>query len=240
MTDAVAIDPLVEAPPPPPADDTLDQPPTVPVEAIDPVQARINKITAEKYGQKRRADAAEAELAKLKGVSAPVAASEPPELKDFDFDETKHNAAMIEYQVGRQISVKAEEGKQLAIESAAKVSADTFAVKEAEFAAKTPDYSEAVSNLPKFPSETLEAIYSLDNGPQMAHYLGSHLDVAERIASATPVQAAMEIGRIAAGMAVPASTITASGAPAPVETLSGAAGVSKDLEDMSMEEIAAL
>jgi hypothetical protein len=238
----VELDPLTDVvAPPPPADDkaTPTQTPTEPVAAIDPVQARINEITAKRYAEQRRADAAEAELAKLKGAPAPIA-KDPPKLEDFDFDETRHNAAMIEYQVETQLSAKAAEGVQQSKEDAARQAADAFAVKEAEFANATPGYSDAVANLPRFPADTLDAIYSLDNGPQMAHYLGTHLDVADRIANASPVQAAMELGRIAASMAATAPIITPSGAPEPVETLSGAGGVSKDMDDMSMDEIMAL
>ena len=234
----VEIDPLAEpaAPvaPPPPAD---ENPPT-PAPTVDPVQGRINKITAEKYEEKRRADAAEAELEKLRGDNTPVAPSEAPTLESCDFDESKFNAATIEFQVQTQIAANATQEKQQTADDARRATVDTFAAKEAEFIKDNPGYSDTVKLLPQFNSETLDAIYSV--GPQMAHYLGTHLDVADEIATASPVQAAMQLGRIAATMTASTKQIEQTNAPQPVDTLSGAAGVGKDLDEMSMDEIMAV
>lgn len=247
VADEVEIDPLAEktvVAPPPPDDKTPSQPPeesspsvdTKP--AVDPVQARINKITAEKYGEKRRADAAELRLAELEGNQTPVAPTEAPKLEDFDFDEAKFNAATIEYQVDQRFAAQATQGQQQAADDARQNAAANFATKEAEFGATTPDYSEVVKNIPQLHPDTLDVIYSMENGPQLAHYLGSHLDVADKIANASPVNAAVELGRIAATLATSTKTVETTSAPEPVDTLAGAAGgVGKPLDDMSMDEV---
>ena len=216
--------------------------PSPPVEEVnepDNVQLRINKITAEKYAEKRRAEELEKRLAELESAK-PALPNEAPKLEDFDYDDAKHTEAVIQYQVQKQLEAQANSQKQQAQQTAQQAKAADFAAKEAEFGAKTPDYAEAVGNIPQLHPDTLDAIYSLDNGPQMAHYLGKHLDVADEIANAPPHIAAVKLGQIAASLQVNAQKVTTTSAPEPVATLSGAGGVTKDLNDLSMDEIMAL
>jgi hypothetical protein len=244
VTDEVEIDPLneegaeVEAPP----ETEAESSPAVEAneeQKHDAVQARINKITAEKYEAKRKAEELERRLAEIE-KSQSALPSEAPKLEDFDFDESRHNEAVIQYQVQKHLAEQAAQEKKQAADVAAQAKAAEFAAKESEYAAANPTYAQDVANLPRFSSDTLDAIYSLDNGPQMAQYLGKHLDVADEIASANPVLAAVKLGQIAAALSVNAKTVTTSKAPEPVDTLSGSAGVAKDLDSMSMDEIMAL
>lgn len=222
-----------------PAEDSSPSVEATEEQANDAVQKRINKITAEKYAEKRRAEELEKRLAELESAK-PALPAETPKLEDFDYDESRHTEAVVQYQIQKQLEAQAAQQKQQEQQNAQKAKAAAFAAKEAEFGAANPDYAESVANIPKLHPETLDAIYSLENGPQMAHYLGKHLDVADEIASASPVQAAVRIGQIAAALSVNNKQVSTTSAPEPVSTLSGAAGVAKDLDEMSMDEIMAL
>jgi hypothetical protein len=205
----------------------------------DGVQKRINKITADKYEEKRRADALAQELEALKAQqqATPQQPSAEPKLEDFEFDDAKYQAALIDHKINQRLSQQQAQQKQAQEQARKEELAKSFSAKVAAFTETAPDYQEVIANVPTLPGETLDAVMSLDNGAQVAYYLGKHLDVADEIATASPIQAAMRLGEIRAQLANTKSNIKPSAAPAPVETLSSGGGVDKDLGEMSMEEI---
>ena len=197
------------------------------------VQNRFNKLTGEKYGLKRENDELKRKLAEATGAVKPPEAT-APKLEDFDFDDAAFNAASIKFQVDQGIKAyhkqNSEQVSNDAIVAERNQAADSFALKEAEFSAGNKDYEETVANLPQFPDDTLSAIFNLENGPQMAHYLGKHLDVAHELANANPMAAAVRLGQIAAGLATSTrETVSTSSAPEPVETLGGGSALKEDL-----------
>lgn len=205
----------------------------------DGVQKRINKITADKYEQKRRADALEEELKALKAnqqQTAPVDTKEPtPE--DFDFDDAKYQAALIDYKINQRLSVQEQHQRQQQEQQKQEQINQGFNQKVAEFVETAPDYVEVVGNIPQLPQDTLNAVMQLDNGPQIAYYLGKHLDVADEIANSSPIAAAMRLGEIRAQLANPKPSSKPSAAPAPVETVTSSGSSDKDMSEMTMEEI---
>jgi hypothetical protein len=202
----------------------------------DGVQKRINKITAEKYAEQRRAEQAEAELKKLR-TQAPTLKQEP-KLEDFDYDEESYAEAKTQYLVDQKFAefqetqkIQRQEAEQAEVANAFKQKVD---------AAGIEDYGQVVSNLNQvapLPSEILLAIQQDDNGPQIAYYLGSHLDVADRIATSNPMQAALELGKISAKLAGGKQPKKTSNAPPPITPIKGSGKVGKDYGEMSMEEI---
>ena len=80
-----------------------------------------------------------------------------------------------------------------------------------------------------------EVIIGLDAGPDVLYHLGKHRDQAARIAQLSPVQAAVEIGRIEAGLARP-KPITSTNAPEPIKPVRGSGAPQKDPAKMSMAE----
>lgn len=204
----------------------------------DAVTKRINKITADKYGEQRRADGLQAELDALKAAQNPVKPlGEAPTLEDSGFDEEKHNAALIDYGIekGKQANAKQQADNQAQVEQQS--IQKKFADREAEYSAGIPGYAESLANLPKFHNDTLQTILQLDNGPQMAHYLGKNLEVAHQIATLPPMQAAMKLGEIRMNLTNTKPTTKPSAAPAPVVTLTSGSSQSKDIGEMSMDEI---
>lgn len=205
--------------------------------AQDAVQKRINKITADKYAEKRRADELEAKLKALEASKA-QAPMEAPQLENFDYDEGKYQEALIEYRVQKALQTQQELTIKQQQEQARQKVINDFTAKEAEYLSQHPEYKEEVAKLPVFNKETLNAIFEL--GPQVSHYLAKHLDIASEVASVSPTMAAVRLGQISMGLTADSKKIKPSAAPEPVKTIAGGASISKSQEEMSMDEIMAL
>ena len=203
------------------------------------VQARINKITAEKYAEKRRADENEKALNELKAQqpSQPIQSGQEPKLEDFDYDESAHTSALIDYRVNLKAEQIQQQQQQAQSQAQARQASDSFNTKVATFAEKATDYEQVVANIPQLPEETLNAVMQSDKGPELAYYLGKHLDIADEIATASPMAAAMKLGQISAQLTATTKTVNTSAAPEPIEPIESGGSLSKKTEDMSMEEI---
>ena len=202
------------------------------------IQKRINKITAEKYAEKRRADEAERKLNEQQAQAPQIQTqSNEPKLEDFDYDEAAHTSALIDYRVNLKAEQIQQQQQQAQSQAQVRQTADNFNTKVAAFAEKATDYEQIVANIPQLPEETLNAVMQSDKGPELAYYLGKHLDVADEIATASPMVAAMKLGQISAQLTATTKTVKQSAAPEPIDPV-GSGGVShKNEEEMSMEEI---
>ncbi len=201
------------------------------------IQQRFNKLTAEKYDQKRRADAAEKELAELKAVPV-TGVTGAPTLEKFDYDDAKFNEASIKYHVDRAIAESTATQRTATATAQRNASNQEFARKIATSGIE--DYSDIITNLVQtvpLSEGIIDAIQQRAKGPELAYYLGKHLDIADRLAGIDPITAALELGKISAGLSGKKTKKT-SNAPKPVETIGGSGGAKpKDYENMSMEEI---
>ena len=190
----------------------------------DGFQKRINKVTADKYSEKRRADDLQRQIDELKAkpVETPVKA---PTLDEFDHDEEAFNAANIKYQVGQAVkeeSVKLQQGQEKLKQQQ---SHSNFENRIAEF--NKNDFDEVANAVPQLPDGVANELMSSDIGPELIYHLGTHLDVADKLASMTPNAAMMELGRISTNMnATKKSKISA--APEPIETLNTGGSISNN------------
>ena len=202
-------------------------------------QKRFNKITADKWEHKRRADEAERKLAEMQAQAPaqPVVSDKPLSLEDFDYDEGKLQAAQIDRQVEQRFAAMQTQQKAAQVQEQQQARASAFNAKAAEFAANVPDYQEAIGQIPELPPETLDAVMQSENGPALAYHLAKHLDVADEIASASPMVAAMRLGEISASLKATKPDIKTSAAPAPIEPITSGGSISKDVGEMSMAEI---
>jgi len=194
----------------------------LPDAAQEAVNNRISKITAQKYAETQRADAAVKRLKELEEANNSAenqVSSGEPKLEDFDFDESKFNEALVNYRVDQRFERQAQDVSRAKDDNVRRDREDGFNVKQAKYITENPDYDNDIKNLPIFQEETLHAIMSMENGPQMAHYLGKHLDVADEIASASPMMAAIKLGQIAGRLTATTKTTEKTNAPAPVETI---------------------
>ena len=187
----------------------------------DGFQKRINKVTADKYEQQRRADGLQAELDSLKATNKPAPAKEP-KLEDYDFDVEAHTMAMIDYKVDQKVNQKADSlTKQQQDNQVEKAKADTtrkFTENSAAFAEKNKDFNEVLGKVPVLQSSVLNELMEMENGPELAYFLGNHLDIADSIVNMNPVAAGIKIGEIARKLAEP-KQVKQSNAPAPIEPL---------------------
>ncbi len=203
--------------------------------AQDAVNKRIGVVTAEKWQEKRRADALQKQLDELNGKPKEEKPADAPKLDDFeDFDDFQ--VAQVAHQVQTQVSqalAKQNDGhKQQQAAQATQQVVAAFDKKEIEYAGNNPTYAEDVANMPTFNDETLLTIYSLENVPQVAQYLGKNLEVADSIANASPMQAAVQLGQIASRLTAKATKeVDVSKAPDPVDSLTGAGSAITEKEE---------
>jgi hypothetical protein len=195
------------------------------------VQKRINKFTREKYELQARIRELEEEQAK----NSPKTELKEPSLEDFNYDQGAYKQALIEYG-SSQAQKQKTTAPQVDPVKAEKVAA--FSQKLDAFKAKAPDYVDVVSQMP-ISQVGSDAILEMDNGPQVAYYLGNHLDLVDEINALGPVAAALKIADLSRKLKPAEPKIST--APDPVTSIkSGGGKVTKNEDDMTVEELDAL
>jgi hypothetical protein len=206
----------------------------------DGFQKRINKVTAEKYAEKRKAEALQRQIDDMKAAAPQQPEVKAPTLEDFDYDEAAFQSASISHQVKTGVAAESQRLQQQSVTAqqvqAQQAAAEAFDVQVAACTAKNADYQEKVAQLPQFNADTLGAIMASEQGADLAYELAGRLDLADEIANASPMVAAMKLGELSAQLkAVP--NIKPSAAPAPIEPVSSGGALSKDVGEMSMAEL---
>ena len=133
-------------------------------------------------------------------AAAPTPPPEPakmPALADFEYDEGKYQAALIEFTRAEarheaENVLRAERERQVAEQRA-----KTWVEKEAEFSKAKPDYREKVTD-PSLPisKPMAQVIQQSEIGPDVAYYLAQNRDLAAQIAALPVEGAALALGRI--------------------------------------------
>ncbi len=205
----------------------------------DGFQKRINKVTAEKYTAQREAKALQERIAQLE-AAVPKPEVKAPTLEDHDYDEAAFQAASISHQVKQGVAAESQRLQQQAVTAqqvqAQQAAANAFDAQVTACTAKNADYQDKVAQLPEFNQDTLSAIMASEQGADLAYELASRLDLADEIANASPYVAMMKLGELSAQLkATP--QIKPSAAPAPIEPVSSGGALSKDIGEMSMEEL---
>jgi len=196
--------------------------PEVEAPVSDGFQARINKVTADKYAEQRRADALQA---KLDAMQTPKAEAKVPTLEDFDYDESAFNKANIQHQVQQEMARQSDAQKQVTAEATAQQAQAEFAERIDAF--NKPDFNDKANSIPLLPDGVADALMNSENGPELIYHLGEHLDKADALANMTPMQAIMELGRLSVTISEkPKPKLTA--APDPIEPLSSGSAIAKE------------
>ncbi len=200
----------------------------------DGFQKRINKVTADKYEQQRRADAAEAKNAELEAkIASNTPQAKEPELSDpdIDYDEDKLLQARINYGVNKAVAETTKNTQQTQKEErSAQAKADInqkFTERAKVFAEDKKDYMEVMGKVPILQPSVLDAVMERENGPELVYFLGNHLDIADSIINMNPVAAGIKIGEISRKLAEP-KQIKPSGAPDPIDPLKGSGVTATD------------
>ena len=195
-----------------------------PVEKEDGFQKRINKVTADKYAEKRRADDLQRRLDEVNAnpVATPAKA---PTLEEFDHDDEAYNAANIKYQVQQALKVETDALRQDASNAKSAVIQSDF--NNRIVAINKPDFDEVANAVPQLPPGVADALMQAENGPELIYHLGTHLDQADKLANMTRTQAIMELGKISVSMNT-APTKKTSAAPEPIQTLNSGGAISQE------------
>ena len=230
--------------------------------APDKVQTRINKITREKYDEKRRADKFEKENSELKkrlrdSADAKELADiekQKPNLEDFDteaeyYEKLGRWGAKMELQEQKAADVvkpdtKEKDEPEDPIKSVMELGVETY-----------PDFDEVVRNPEVLITEAIfNAVQDSEHAVDILYHLGQNKEDTNRIAAMkSPTAIAREIGRIETlfddgevnevithetdeDMEDKIKKKNLSNAPKPVKPLGGGGKVSKEREDMSISE----
>jgi hypothetical protein len=165
-----------------------------------------------------------------------------PKLADFDFDEPAYQAAIAAHFRTEAREAARDEFRKEQAQLTEQQRAESWRKRQAEFAAKKPDYEEKAFYAP-ITKEVAAIVMDLESGPAIAYYLGEHPDEARAISAMGERQAAVAIGRIEAKLEKPPAPAPApkpvSKAPPPppqIEAVEPA--VSKDPSEMTDAEFA--
>jgi hypothetical protein len=221
----VTTETQTETPPPVEQPKTQDQEP-------EWFTKRFGEITAKYRETERRAIAAEQQLAQYRQEQE--ARKEPEKTKtlaDFDYDEGRFQAYVIEQaREAARAAAREAEGERKCQESAARRTRK-FQEREVAFEKTAKDYREVAHYAP-ISNTNAEIIQDMDNGPEIAYWLGKNRDVALSLNDLPPHIAAIELGRIderlnaerkakAAALEAAKAAKAVTKAPDPASTLDG-------------------
>lgn len=203
------------------------------------VQKRIDELTRKSREAEREAQYwQQRALGNEKTAEKPL---EEPKLEDFE-DPKEFIKAATKYAIQ-------EEKKALAAERASEAEAKVLETKTSTWVERQnsaresiTDYDEVVSSadLP-VQNHIRDALLDSEKGPELVYHLAKNPDVLDRLNSLSPLQAAMEIGRLEAKLATPAAASKpVSNAPPPIKTVgSGRTNAAQDPSNMTQEQYTA-
>jgi len=169
-------------------------------------------------------------LAAAKGITAP---SE----KDFE-NPDDYVAARASFNAVSQMREADAQGasqriEDLSNERQAEVK-QAWAEQAAEARERYPDFTEVALKAP-ISEEVAMMLPEMENGADVAYYLGKNPETALAISNMNPTQAAIELGKVSAKAAPPAPRVLSQATP-PIETVTATASSTKDPSEMSQAE----
>jgi len=172
------------------------------------VQAKIDKMTAEKYRMKEENHALQAELARIRAEKAVSPAETAPAPKHPDVELMLDNP--VEYNRQRDI-YETYRGNEIA-KSAATATRDLMKKEEQErksnermanvrreamaFEARHPDFQNVAGIVGNAPTAMADAILDAESPAAVSYHLGKNPSEFQRISGLTPIQQIKEIGRL--------------------------------------------
>ena len=212
-------------------------------EAVNPTgdgfQKRIDKVTADKYSEKRRADDLQKRIDSYEAAQTKESLKKP-QISDpeIDYDEEALEVAERQYAIDQGVQAalsqqsadaKAEQQKT----AGQKVQGD---YNDRVNALGKSDFAEKQNSIPELPSGVADALMQSEDGPAMVYHLGSNLEQAEAIANMSPAMAMIELGKLSTKLSTKPE-IKLSAAPDPITTLnSSGSTLEVNEDDMTMEQ----
>jgi len=197
----------------------------------DGFQKRINKVTADKYAEKRRADELQKKLDALEAERKKETLVEP-KLEDHDYDEDAFNEASRQYHIDKAVQARLEalQAKEKAEQQQAESEKVLNTFNERVNALGKNDFEAKANAIPILPGGVADAIMQSEDGAEMVYHLGSNLDQAEALANMSPAMAIMELGKISAKLSNKPE-IKTSAAPEPIEPVKAGSSLSSSIDD---------
>lgn len=215
-----------------PAEPTEPAEPAEPVEPAEPrkksAQERINEIT-----RARREAEREAEYWRNLAVKPEPAkqTSDRPKVDDFETTE-EYEDALISWHDNKRAAASGMAEQQRRQSEMLR----TFNEKASALRKTHEDFDEMIES-PVFTDTMREVVLSADTGPELAYYLGSNRDVANKIARLPSTLQPYEIGKLETQIKLAQKTKKVTSAPAPLSPIgSTTGGGEKDPSKMSTEE----
>jgi hypothetical protein len=161
-------------------------------------QKRIDELTWKSHEAERQAEHWR-QMAMAQQQPPPKAEEvKLPTLESVGYDESKYQAALIEYatkQAEQVVERRLTEAEQKRAEQARM---ESFATRQREFAKATPDFEDRVLRDPTLPITAAMRDVILDSpaGPELAYHLATNREQADAISRLPAHLAALEMGRI--------------------------------------------
>lgn len=202
-------------------------------------QERINELTRARRQAERERDLYAQQLQQYQSQQQQAAPQgpKPPAFEDFN-DLNEWGKAIAEQAARQARDVAAQEFAQRQQQAQASQVFQSYEAREREYAVANPGYQDAMAALQstvRFGPELIEVIGASDAGPAIVHYLGEHLDAADKLQRLPPHLAAAELARIEARVKAPKHK-PVSKTPSPAPVLAGGSVAQKDPEQMSTDE----
>lgn len=195
-------------------------------------QERINALTRDKREAERRAEAAERREAELR------AKLKEPDPAQFD-DVSKLNAAQVNHTLDQREADRLKREAETASKEAKAARIEAWQERLSVFKETATDWDAVALSAP-ITDAVAEDITSLEEGPQIAYYLGKHPAQARALNNLSQRERDRELGRLA-GMLTQAPPRRTTTAPTPVDAVAGkgAQTSTPDPGKMSMSEYVA-
>ena len=215
------------------------------------VQDRIHQLTREKHEARQKAERAEEANSDLtKRLEALESANKAPEAskpQESDFDDySEYQKADSDYVVSKATqgaydrirsenlaSAKATSEAERA--TAIKAKHEAFQEKVAAKRESYQDYEEVAYGHNFMDQDMAEQLFDMEKGVEVGYYLGSHLDIAEKVLAMTPIERARELTK-SEFQVESVKPKTVSDAPDPITPLGSSEKVTKHEKDMGDEE----
>lgn len=205
-------------------------------------QKKIDRLTKTVADLRAELDAARANgkpLAETPAATEPAAAGKEPKIGEFkSVDE--YLEAKTEWLVNQKLTLRQQHEEMQAVQEERKEIFNAYNQKVAELEAEHDDFAEVVGRSDiQIPESVRLAVLEMENGPQVAYYLGQHPEECDKLCEMTPFRAVVEIGKIADKLEVPASTAPKNKTmpPPPIRPVGGNASPSSiPLDKLSPEE----
>ena len=200
-------------------------------------ERRIDRAHKRAAEAQARTELLEREIASLKAQSQPKAPSNAPRMEDFT-DVQEYAKAYAAFEKAEGIKEYEAKQRQQAQQAQQQKLTQDWESRVSKAQAKYDDWDEVVGDI-KPTTPWAYAMMEADNGPDIAHYLGTHPAEVRRIADLTPSSQFREIGKLELKLQAPVEPPKKpSKAPAPIEPVKGDARISDDeiTENMPFEK----